>query len=77
MRLNFFGFHDKIHYRWGHLKRVGTQVGYPIKDFIWVVAKINEQTFFRPTLADGRGFNSFVNLPFTLLSLFIRRLLVF
>lgn len=73
----FFGFHDKSQYRWGHLKRLGTQVWYPIKVFIWVVAEVNEKTFFRPTLANGRGFNSFVNLPFTLLSLFIKRLLFF
>ena len=49
MRLNFFfffGFPDKSQCKWGQLKTLGTQIGYPIRAFIWVVVKINEHTFF-------------------------------
>ena len=30
----------------GHLKTLGTQMGYPIAVLIWVVVKINDQTGF-------------------------------
>ena len=31
----------------GHLKTLGTQMGYPIGVLIWVVVEINDQTIFR------------------------------
>ena len=30
----------------GHLKALGTQMGYPIGVLIWVVVEINDQTIF-------------------------------
>ena len=51
----------------GQLKTLGTPMGYPSRVFIWVVININDQTVFLSILASQKRFNSFTNLPFTLL----------
>ena len=52
-------------------------MGYPIGVFTWVVVKINDQTVFTQIWTGERTFNSFTNFPFTLLSIFVRRVLLF
>ena len=59
----------------GQLKALGTQMGYAIGVLIWVDVELNDQTVFRSILENRSHFISFTNLPFTLLSRFIRRLL--
>ena len=38
----------------GHLKRLGTQMGYPIGVLIWMVVENNDQTIFRSILLSRR-----------------------
>ena len=38
----------------GHLKTMGTQMGYPNAVLIWVVFEINDQTVFRSILLTRR-----------------------
>ena len=59
------------------LKNLGTLMGYPIGVITWVVAKSNDQTVFRQIWTGERTFNSFTNFPFTILSVFIKRVLLF
>ena len=57
------GFYSKIVYKnldrddspiMGHLKTLGTQMGYPIGVLIWVVVEINDQTISRSILLSRR-----------------------
>ena len=57
------GFYSKIIYKnldrddspiMGHLKTLGTQMGYPIGVLIWVVVEINDQTISRSILLSRR-----------------------
>ena len=59
------------------LKNLGTLMGYPIGVITWVVVKSNDQTVFRQIWTGKRTFNSFTNFPFTLLSVFIKIVLLF
>ena len=59
------------------LKNLGTLMGYPIGVITWVVVKSNDQTVFRQIWTGERTFNSFTNFPFTILSVFIKRVLLF
>ena len=38
----------------GHLKTLGTEMGYPIGVLIWVVVEVNDQTIFRSILLSRR-----------------------
>ena len=59
------------------LKNLVTLMGYPIGVVAWVVVKSNDQTVFRQIWTGKRTFNSFTNFPFTLLSVFIKIVLLF
>ena len=59
------------------LKNLVTLMGYPIGVVAWVVVKSNDQTVFRQIWTGERTFNSFTNFPFTILSVFIKRVLLF